>query len=70
VKGSMLTSIDPVTGTRIWMAPPPFMTSFLEERERQMSFPPRFGEHNEEIYGRTLGLPAERIRELKAKEVI
>ena len=70
VKGSMLTSIDPVTGTRIWMAPPPFMTSFLEERERQMSFPPRFGEHNEEIYGGTLGLPAERIRELKAKEVI
>jgi crotonobetainyl-CoA:carnitine CoA-transferase CaiB-like acyl-CoA transferase len=70
VKGSMLTSVDPVTGTRIWVAPPPFMTSFLEERGRQLSFPLRFGENNDEMYGRILGLSAERLHELKAKEVI
>ena len=70
VKGSMLTSLDPRTGTRIWMAPPPFMTPFLEERGRQMSFPPRLGEHNDEIYGGLLGLSAAQLSELKAKEVL
>jgi len=70
VKGSMLTATDPRTGTRIWMAPPPFMTPFLEERGRQMSFPPRLGEHNDEIYGGLLGLSAAQLSELKAKEVL
>lgn len=70
VKESMLTSVDPKTGTRIWMAPPPFMTSFLKESGRQMTFPPRFGEHNKDIYCGTLGYSEERLVELKAKEVI
>ena len=70
VKGSMLTATDPRTGTRIWMAPPPFMTPFLEERGRQMSFPPRLGEHNDEIYGGLLGLSAAQLSEFKAKEVL
>jgi formyl-CoA transferase len=70
VETSLLTSVDPVTGTRIWMAPPPFMTSFLKESGRQMTFPPRFGEHNREIYGGILGYSGERLAELKAKEVI
>lgn len=69
VKASLLTSQDPVTKTRIWMAPPPFMTSFLKESSQQMTFPPRFGEHNGEIYG-VLGYAEEQIGELKAKQVI
>ena len=43
VKTAMLSTVDPVTGTRIWMAPPPFMTPFLEESGRQMTFPPGSG---------------------------
>jgi formyl-CoA transferase len=70
VKTSVLTSVDPATGTRIWMAPPPFMTPFLKEKGRQMTFPPRFGEHNKEIYGSILGYSEERLLELKTKEVI
>ncbi len=70
VKAAMLTAIDPATKTQIWMAPPPFMTSFLKENDRKMTFPPRFGEHNREIYGNVLGYSEEQIEGLKAKKVI
>jgi len=69
VKGAMLTSRDPKTGTRIWMAPPPFMTPFLKESDRQMTFPPRFGEHNAEVY-RNIGYSQEEITGLKEKGII
>jgi crotonobetainyl-CoA:carnitine CoA-transferase CaiB-like acyl-CoA transferase len=69
VKEALLTAKDPVTGTQIYMAPPPFMTSYLKESGRQMTFPPRFGEHNGNIYG-ALGYSSEKLQELKAKEVI
>ena len=70
VAKSMLTAMDPVTGTQIWMAPPPHMTAFLKESGQKMTFPPRFGEHNGEIYGKVLGYSEEQIKEMKAKEVI
>lgn len=69
VKDAMLTAKDPVTGTQIWMAPPPFMTPFLRASNRQMTFPPRFGEHNAELYG-NLGYSGEKIKELKEKGAI
>jgi crotonobetainyl-CoA:carnitine CoA-transferase CaiB-like acyl-CoA transferase len=69
VKDALLTAKDPVTGTEIWMAPPPFMTPLLKESSRTMTFPPRFGEHNKEIYG-ALGYSSEKRKEMKAKEVI
>jgi formyl-CoA transferase len=69
VKASMLTATDPVTKTQIWMAPPPFMTPFLKESGRRMTFPPRPGEHNRPIYG-LLGYSEEQIEGLKTKEVI
>jgi crotonobetainyl-CoA:carnitine CoA-transferase CaiB-like acyl-CoA transferase len=34
-----------------------------------MTVPPRFGEHNGNIYG-ALGYSSEKLQELKAKEVI
>jgi formyl-CoA transferase len=52
------------------MAPPPFMTPFLRESGRRMTFPPRFGEHNREIYGNVLGYSEGQIEGLKAKQVI
>ncbi len=69
IKEALLTAKDPITGTQIFMAPPPFMTSFLKESGRQMTFPPRFGEHNAHIYG-ALGYSSGKLQELKEKEVI
>lgn len=69
VKDALLTAKDPVTGTQIWMAPPPFMTPFLKESGRQMAFPPRFGEHNSEVYG-GIGYTGDQIAGLKEKGVI
>jgi formyl-CoA transferase len=69
VKEALLSAKDPITGTQIFMAPPPFMTPFLKESGRQMTFPPRFGEHNENIYG-ALGYSSEKLLEMKKKEVI
>jgi formyl-CoA transferase len=69
IKEALLTAKDPITGTQIFMAPPPFMTSFLKESGRQMTFPPRFGEHNAHIYG-ALGYSDGKLMELKKREVI
>jgi crotonobetainyl-CoA:carnitine CoA-transferase CaiB-like acyl-CoA transferase len=70
VKRRLLSAKDPVSGVRITMPPPPNMTSFLEESNREMSFPPRFGEHNQEIYGGLLGYSDAELRRLKESEVI
>jgi crotonobetainyl-CoA:carnitine CoA-transferase CaiB-like acyl-CoA transferase len=69
VQEVLLTAKDPMTGTQITMAPPPFMTPFLKQSNRQMTFPPRFGEHNAPVYG-ALGYSSEKLQELKGKEVI
>ncbi|RLB20278.1 MAG: hypothetical protein DRG71_09970 [Deltaproteobacteria bacterium] len=66
----LLYSKDPVTGKEITLAPPPNMTPFLEESQKKLSFPPRFGEHNDLIYGEKLGYSQEKLRELREKGVI
>jgi len=45
------------------------MTPFLEKSNRELSFPPRFGEHNGEIYG-LLGYSEGELGQLKEKGVI
>lgn len=70
VERRLLFARDSVTGTRITLAPPPNMTPFLEKSKRQLSFPPRFGEHNQEIYGQRLGYSDEELSRLKEKRVI
>ncbi len=69
VKRRLLTAKDPVTGREITMAPPPYMTPYLAENDRRMTFPPRFGEHNAEIFGR-LGYGEKELSKLKDKGVI
>lgn len=69
VKEALLTAVDPITKTRIHMAPAPYMTPFLRESNRELTFPPRLGEHNESIYGE-LGYPADRLQEMKEKKII
>ena len=66
----LLFSQDPVTGKRITLAPPPNMTAFLEQSDRQLSFPPRFGEQNNEIYGGKLGYSEDALARLKENGVI
>lgn len=70
MKGRLLKSRDERTGLEITLAPAPYQTEFIEERERWLEFPPRFGEHNELIYGEWLGYPKERIDDLRTNGVI
>ncbi len=66
----ILTSEDPKTGTKMSLAPPPNMTPFLEKYQCKLSFPPRFGEHNQEIYGNLLGYDEAVLAEFKEKGII
>jgi crotonobetainyl-CoA:carnitine CoA-transferase CaiB-like acyl-CoA transferase len=66
----ILTSTDPKTGQKITLAPPPNMTPFLEENNQKLSFPPRFGEQNQEIYGELLGYDDATLDEFKEKGII
>jgi len=70
VERRLMRSTDPRTGTTVTLAPPPNLTPFVAARNRELAFPPRFGEHNEAIYGGDLGVPAEKLAELREKGVI
>jgi crotonobetainyl-CoA:carnitine CoA-transferase CaiB-like acyl-CoA transferase len=70
VERRLLSTEDPKTGTRLTLAPPPIMSSYLESVDRRLSFPPRFGEHNEEIYGRLLGYTEAEMAKLQERKVI
>ncbi len=70
VKPNLLRSKDPKTGTEITIAPPPVDNSYLKLSHRMLSFPPRFGEHNEEIYTGLLGYSAAQLKEFKEKNII
>lgn len=69
VNPTLLKSFDKKTGTKLTLAPPPVSTPFLEECKNMLSFPPRFKEHNAEIYDR-LGLGAGDLEELEKQGVI
>jgi formyl-CoA transferase len=70
IEKRLLFSRDLITGREITLAPPPTMTPFLQARERRMLFPPRFGEHNGEIFGGILGYSEEELGNLKERKVI
>jgi formyl-CoA transferase len=69
VERRLLFSEDDKTGARITLPPAPNMTPYLDELNRKLSFPPRFGEHNGEIYGR-LGYTDEELEKFKEKGII
>ena len=69
VKRRLLFSHDPQTGEKITLAPPPHMTSFLLESNRELCFPPRFGEHNGEVFG-ALGVGEDELGRLRKKNII
>lgn len=70
VERRLLFSEDPDSGTKLTLAPPPVMSPFLESIERKLTFPPRFGEQNREIYGDILGYSDRELTDLKEKKVI
>jgi crotonobetainyl-CoA:carnitine CoA-transferase CaiB-like acyl-CoA transferase len=70
VKPNLIHSKDPKTGMEITIAPPPLNTSYLKSVNRKLGFPPRFGEHNEEIYNGLLGYSSAQLREFKEKNLI
>jgi crotonobetainyl-CoA:carnitine CoA-transferase CaiB-like acyl-CoA transferase len=70
VEKRLLHAQDPVSGTRITLAPPPNMTPFLTESQQKLSFPPRFGENNQQIYGGMLGYSDDELARLKEKGII
>lgn len=70
VKRRLLQAQDQKTGTKLTLAPLPVMTSFVEKADRKLAFPPRFGEHNQEIYGKLLGYSQQDLADLTEKKVI
>ena len=70
VERRLLHATDPVTGQRITLAPAPCMTPFLEASGRALSFPPRCGEDNAEIYGGVLGRAPTDLADWKARGII
>ena len=70
VKPNLLRAKDPKTGLEIILAPPAFNTPYLKMVNRTLGFPPRFGEHNEEIYGGLLGYSAAQLKGFKEKNII
>ena len=70
VKPNLIRSKDSKTGLEITVAPSPCTTPFLKSVNRVLSFPPRFGEHNEEIYTSLLGYSSTQLKEFKEKNII
>jgi crotonobetainyl-CoA:carnitine CoA-transferase CaiB-like acyl-CoA transferase len=70
VKGEILSSTDTKTGTTIYLAPLPVTTSFVKSLNKKLTFPPRFGEQNEDIYSKKLGYSKEQLEEYKTKGIV
>ena len=70
VSQKLLSAKDPITSQRITLAPPPIVTSHLENSDGELSFPPRFGQHNKEIYTQGLGYGDKEIEGFKNRGVI
>ena len=70
IKRRFLKSKDSQSGLELTLAPPPFITEFMHNSNNTLSFPPRFGEHNSEIYTTVLGYPDSELVTFKEKGII
>ncbi len=70
IKRRLLKSKDPKSGLELTLAPPPCVTPFLKDSENSLTFPPRFGEHNSEIYSNILDYAENDLTMFKEKGII
>ncbi len=70
VRDVLIRSKDDVTGTTLTLSPPPVTTEYLRSVNFELSFPPRFGAQNEEIYGETLGYTPDQLKDFKQRQII
>jgi formyl-CoA transferase len=70
VAENIIRSRDPRTGMELTLPPLPVISSYLRSIDLRMGFPPRLGEHNEEIYGGLLGYGSARMDDLRERGVI
>ncbi|MBA7693862.1 Acetyl-CoA:oxalate CoA-transferase [subsurface metagenome] len=70
IQGELLKSRDAQSGIELTLAPPPFVTPFLKHSNKRLSFPPRFGEHNSEIYCTVLDYSESDLIDFKEKGII
>jgi len=70
IKSRLLKSRDSKSGLELTLASAPFVTPFLEASNNTLSFPPRFGEHNSEIYCDILGYSEGDVATFKEQGVI
>jgi len=70
VRDILIRSKDPVTGTALTLSPPPVTTEYLKSVDYALTFPPRFGAQNDEIYGKILGYGAEQLKDFKERQII
>jgi crotonobetainyl-CoA:carnitine CoA-transferase CaiB-like acyl-CoA transferase len=66
----LLQASDERSGAQLTLAPPPLWSEYLEEVRGKLSFPPRFGEHNQAVYGKILGYSDTELAALKQRKVI
>jgi len=70
IKRRLLKSRDSKSGLELTLAPPPFVTPFIKYSNNLLSFPPRLGEHNREIYFNMLGYSESDLAKFKEKGII
>ncbi len=70
LQGKFIETEDEKTGLKITLCPPGHNTDFLNKNKRKLSFPPRLGEHNNEIYKNLLGMSDDELQLLKKEKVI
>ncbi len=70
LQGKFVETEDDKSNFKITLCPPGHNTDFLNKTNRKLSFPPRLGEHNKEIYGKILGLSEKEIEELRKEKII
>ena len=70
IQGELLKSRDAQSGIELTLAPPPFVTPFLKHSNMSLSFSPRFGEHNSELYSTVLDYSESDLIDFKEKGII
>ncbi|MEA2108711.1 MAG: CoA transferase [Pseudomonadota bacterium] len=70
IKDHLLKTVDPDSGYTVTLSPPAYDTPHLREMNYQLPFPPRLGEHNQQIYHEEVGIQKTEMESLKKSNVI